>query len=289
VHFSGPGSLALRPALDDTDVPPCPALDGPDVELWRDDAGGIAGYAVAVDHSHWIVIPRIGTFWFADRPDEAIVEAEPGVDPAVLHDLYLRIVLPAALQALGRESLHASAVMSRHGVLAFCGSSGAGKSTLAFALEQQGYAGWADDSIVFEPCDERVLVVPTPFHVRLRPEARSFFGATGQLPSGDARDANPSMPLRSVFLLERLELSADQPHLEVRRVSRTEAFVETLRHANCFSLKDPEQKRRVMRNYLTLVARVPVFRLRYASGLERLSEVVEAFPSAIEHLLEQAT
>ena len=42
-----------------------------------------------------------------------------------------------------------------------------------------------------------------------------------------------------------------------------------LAHAYCFSLREPERRRRMVERYLDLTTRVPVFEIRVESGLER--------------------
>ena len=267
------------------DVPPCPAFDGPDVDVWRDAVGGIAGYAVASNGLHWVVIPGAATFCFDHRGEETLAVSQPGVERQVVQEVYDRHVLPVALQALGCEALHASGVRSRHGVLALCGPSGVGKSTLAFALGRQGHPIWADDSVVFEPCRGRALAVPIPFRLRLRPPVASFFSLAAGAASGGRMPSGESPPLAAVFLLERFTASPGACPLELRRLSGADAFVGTLRHVNCFSSKDRERTRRLIGNYLDLAASVPLFTLRFASGFARLAEVAEAFSASVDRAL----
>ena len=47
----------------------------------------------------------------------------------------------------GWEALHASAVLSPQGVVAFCAGSGTGKSTIARGLSERGYQLCADDAV----------------------------------------------------------------------------------------------------------------------------------------------
>ena len=63
-----------------------------------------------------------------------------------------------------------------------------------------------------------------------------------------------------VFLLQ------PNPDLSGQRISlmpQARAFSELLAHAHCFDAEDPAQTRRLVDDYLELVARVPVFALEY--------------------------
>ncbi|MFO7544714.1 MAG: hypothetical protein R6W77_04385 [Trueperaceae bacterium] len=62
----------------------------------------------------------------------------------------------------------------------------------------------------------------------------------------------------------------------VERLAAASAFREILPHAYSFSLADGERKRRMMQAYLQLVSAVPVYRLRFRTGLEHLDAITEA-------------
>src|SRR5262249_58014027 len=106
------------------------------------------------------------------------VRAAPhaGVGAASVAEAYRWPALPFVLHALGREVLHASAVVTDRGVVAFCGASGCGKSTTAYALARAGFPHWADDLVVLDIGDDHVVALPSPFQVRLRPRAAALFG-----------------------------------------------------------------------------------------------------------------
>ena len=273
----------LKLTLTDAEgIPPCPALEGPEVDHWRDAMGSVIAHAIKAGESHWVVVPGTATFCFGHGSSEALGVPHPGVAVEYVHEVFRRTVLSPALQALGLEALHASGVRTGHGVVALCGASGAGKSTLAFALGQRGYPIWADDTMVLEPKEGRVLAVPTPFKLRLRPPVATFFGLTATPACGQDEPSREPVPLAGVLLLERVSASTSERALELLRLSASDAFVRALRHVNCFSFRDSVQKRRLLDNYLALVASVPVFTLRFASDLARLPEVVDALAAAID-------
>jgi hypothetical protein len=73
----------------------------------------------------------------------------PG-DPAgaAWRRMLLTRVLPNVSIAHGYEALHASAVLTDHGVVAIAAPSGTGKSTLALELVRRGWPLFADDTVV---------------------------------------------------------------------------------------------------------------------------------------------
>ncbi len=210
-----------------------------------------------------------GLVRFRFSPDSSRITAlcEPGTSDAYVHELFARELTPLVIQLKGREVLHASAVLTHSGVVAFCGESGAGKSTLAYAFALCGYPLVADDALVIDSTSP-IRIAPLPFAIRLRPDAASFFGSSPEAPvnsQGCQQD-----PLRALVLLER------EPDAAVPRVTRlraADAFRSLLPHAYCLSLHDLERKRRMVSSYLDLAERVPAFQVTFAPGLERVAAV----------------
>ena len=95
-----------------------------------------------------IVISDTGRFTLAPDGTAIVHLAPPNVDRgAVALDL-IGVVLPVALHRDGAWCVHASAVASPAGVIAFVAARGTGKSTLAAACVRAGCALVADDVVV---------------------------------------------------------------------------------------------------------------------------------------------
>ena len=199
---------------------------------------------------------------------------EPVADPELVQDTFRRMVLPLALQAQGREVLHASGVRTGAGVVALCARAGTGKSTIACALSRRGHRLWADDAVVFEADRAGMEALPLPFTLRLRPASAAHF-ADGPV------DSEPHTPLRperlaAVFVLER----RNGAPAEVERLASASGFREVLTHGYCFSMHDRDRNAAMVRNYLELVDRVPAFRLSFPDGLDGLGELVTLIEDA---------
>jgi hypothetical protein len=247
------------------------------VKAWRDHDGTVCAYGHTVGGVHWMHLPEVGSFCFGEGVEGVMAIAQPPVREDLILDAYRRTVLPMALQALGQEVLHASAVLTPHGVVALCAVSGTGKSTTAFALSQRGLPLWADDAVVFETSGpEGVRAIPIPFGIRLRPDATSFFEQNptaayinSSLDDADQVEAQPTL-LSALLVLTRTEGESDGALVRIRQLSSAQAFLEVLAHAYCFSLHDVEQKRNMMRHYLDLVDRVSIFEVRFKPGFKTL-------------------
>jgi hypothetical protein len=205
----------------------------------------------------------------------------------ILRDTYYRSVLPMALQVRGLEVLHASAVRTPRGVIAFCAASETGKSTIAYGLSRHGAELWADDAVAFDTARQSVAALPLPFYMRLRAPAAAYFGESPATPLhwGDNVGSEP-MPLTTLYILRHVA-ATDRVRRAIRRLSPSDAFTTVLPHAYCFTLRDLTRKRRMLRQYLDLVLRVPIFELCFRPDLEDLPALLDDLTYSINDIQAQ--
>jgi len=277
---SGPSRISV-PALiiaDGVGVPSEISSTGAaPAQEWRDPHGAVLACCYSHDGQHRIDLPGLASFFF--RRDAEVVQAVPypPARPTIIADTYRHSVLPVVLQALGSEVLHASAVLTRRGVVAFGAVSGAGKSTVAFGLGRRGYAIWADDALAMETTAAPPRCFPLPFEIRLRPAAVSFFdnGSTAVSIAGRDGQRQPGQrpALAAICILGRATGLGDG--VSVERLPPSAAFSAVLPHAYCFSLHDPDRKQQMMQHYLDLISSVPVFQIRFEAHLDRLPALLD--------------
>ncbi|HEV7503797.1 MAG TPA: hypothetical protein VGS07_02695 [Thermoanaerobaculia bacterium] len=191
------------------------------------------------------------------------------------------------LELRGLPTLHASAVSVDSRAIVFASRHGGGKSGLAAALVDAGASLLADDMAVLEERDRSWEVRPSYPLMRMWPdEAKHFLGRYSDLPfvqkdsekrlvpvgeGGYGRFEDASSPLACIYLATRVE---GTDAVEIQPVSRSEALIELIRHS--FSPRLVEavglQSDRLDR-LARLVQSVPVRRLFYPSGFERLEDV----------------
>ncbi len=136
------------------------------------------------------------------RPEEGVA-----LEGAVQDFLGSGLALAGALR--GRVVLHASAVATEGGAVAFVGNSGAGKSTVAGWLASRGAELAAEDLLVLEPAEGGFAVLPGSSALKL--DRGGALEGAGDEPvprsphKGWARAAAAAeaVPLRALFLLER--------------------------------------------------------------------------------------
>jgi hypothetical protein len=157
--------------------------------------------------AHYMAWPGVAVYRFDATGAPVTARPEPGAEPRDVGRVFLRAVLPAAHQRLGWQALHASAVLTRRGVVLFCALSGHGKSTLAYAFRQRGHTQWADDSVVLRATPDGAEALALPFDFSLRPESTRFFHperGDDVLLLGRVEQASPGLaPVAAICLLHR--------------------------------------------------------------------------------------
>lgn len=152
---------------------------------------------------------------FVIPSDGRHVRVHPRVDAAswMLDVILARGIIPRILYLRGVACLHASAVMTSLGLVAFVGLSGAGKSTLAAAMVTRGFPLATDDVLPLRPKGNEVLAGPGLPELRLYPSAARRLGIAEQAVSpgeralkvvwrpGGGMVEEGVAPLRQVFLL----------------------------------------------------------------------------------------
>ena len=116
-----------------------------------------------------------------------------------------------------------------------------------------------------------------PFQLQLRDQSAAHFGVVAEEAShvDSEVEEGTRAPLAAVYELERLERGQIWSRPAVRRLSPTEAFLTLLPNSFHFEPQTSDELRRMIADYLELVARVPFFCLRVPSGLEELEELLD--------------
>ena len=264
--------------------PPLPDGCGTDVTPWRDPRGRLGAVSHAVDGEPWLHVLDVASFHLDLAHDRVVAVASPNALPGAIEDEFRRTVRPVALQLRGWEVLHASAVRTGSGVVALCAASETGKSTLAYALARGGHPLWADAAVVLDVAADGVWCLPLAFDVRLRAASARHFGhEVDPISRGryvrPAETATAPCPLRAICLLDRRDDA--EPLVRIDRIDGSSAVADLLAHAIYFGFGDRDRKRRMIGRYLALASRVPVHRVVYRSGLERLPAVADELARAL--------
>jgi hypothetical protein len=216
------------------------------------------------------------------------------LDPRYHFLVELRLLGPVLgywLERRGLPALHAAAVAMGERAAAFLSTHGAGKTGLAAALMRAGGELLTDDLLPVEERDGSFLGRPGYPQMRMWPDAATYFlGGHEGLPlvhpelskrrvpvgpDGFGAFREASLPLACLYVPERLP-EREAP-VTIRELPRPEALIELVRHSFSPHLVaaaglQPTRFDRLAR----LVREVPVRRLSYPTGFDRLPAVAEA-------------
>jgi hypothetical protein len=219
-----------------------------------------------------------GLFEFLVTPDARCIHARTlnQTNEEALLAYLLVDALSFSMVRLGREPLHATAVLTPHGVVAFLGESGDGKSTLGALLVRHGFRLVTDDMLVLTfDADECVAHAGPPRIKLYRHVANRIFDAgysgvpmnpvTEKLiiPLNHDQSVNRPHPLRAIYLIQAHHHGGAVRAPGIRQLSPAVAFPQVLAATASHYAFERERLARQF-NFLTrLLEKVPVKTLEY--------------------------
>lgn len=220
---------------------------------------------------------------------------QDGTPIETIRHLFLDQVLPLVLSRQGRLVLHSSAVLTPAGAVAFVGSTGQGKSTLALSFATRGDPFLADDCLVLDEHQGKLMAVPSYPGLRLWPETVSevferapelaevaHYSAKKRLsPHGEMSFSYQPAPLRRVYFLAEPPGAKGAAAVEIRPLSGSEALLELVRYAYLLDITDRETLRETFDRIGRLVETPRFYRLSYRREFSLLPEVRQAI---LDHL-----
>lgn len=152
-----------------------------------------------------------------DAPARVLLWSAPDPTEPAWQRLLLDTVSYLLALELGREALHAAAVVVDGAAIAVAAPSGGGKSTLTAALLSAGARFLSDDIVVIEPIDDRIVAHPGPPLMNV-PAAHALPGHEVLDAFGDelwtvVPVVGGPQPLEALVLLERRPGAAERSDL----------------------------------------------------------------------------
>jgi hypothetical protein len=270
-HLS-PWTLTTRTASTPRELEPV----SPIVGTLHYSNGVVVQLVAGADGEYALCVSDTGRFQF-HTGDPTITHIAPlDVDRAAVALDMIGIVLPFAMHQQGAWCLHASAVATPEGVIAFVAERGTGKSTLAAACVQLGCELVADDVVVLRAAAGGVSVTPSGVPLRLLASAARSVGldasdadAWGKVHMHGAL-ASGVPPLRAVYVLQAMDAAA-----EVERAPRAgrAAALALLAHGKLTPLLGGVLAATALTRCATIATAVPVLDLAVPRDLEQLQRV----------------
>jgi hypothetical protein len=271
---------------EDTAVSVPPAdLDASQVETVCDENGVVWALVWERGTTRFVHLPDVGTFALAPQATEVVATVRPDTPHESIVETYERFIAPIIRLVSGDEVLHASAVLTPSGVVAFCGDPDAGKSTLAYGLSLRGFEHWADDSVAVDLSDSRPRSIRLRTAPNLSQPSTAFFDTVPTPRATAVTAATESLaPLRAILVLRRKEDPEPGRATRISRLRGGRAFDAIVQHAFRLRLhREDERRRRLVENYMALTASVPVYILELSWGFDRLPAVLHELAEWLSH------
>jgi hypothetical protein len=201
---------------------------------------------------------------------------------------FLSLLTSFWLESRGAVVLHASAVSVHGRAAVFLATNMGGKTSLSASLMQMGHQLMTDDLLAVSLADEEAVAHPGFPQMRMWPDLADYFlGGHAHLPlvvpETDKRRVavgeeafgafcRDDRPLSRLYLPERVDDS--QGPIRVEPIPPQQALIELVRESFLSTvLEKADLHRKRFTRLASLVNDIPVARLVYPSGLDRLPEL----------------
>jgi hypothetical protein len=234
------------------------------------------GYSFLSANLAAINAPRVGLFVVRDG-NEIIANPALDAEESILRNFIITVTLNMLLYQRGLFLMHASAVAVDGAGIAFLGESGWGKSTIAAALQAQGRALVADDTLAANVQELGAPVIFPAFPMlKLLPNVLAALNVVPEtlprihpleekrLHRPERHFAQTSLPLKRIYVLDKGEQN------QIEHCGPQEAFKALLTHSYAGHLSylhginilaATDQTARHLRQCANVVNAVPILRL----------------------------
>jgi hypothetical protein len=235
--------------------------------------------------------PAYGEFIITKDANSIRCRPLPDTAEMTVRHLLLDQVLPLVLSRWERLVLHASAILTPSGAIAFVGNSGKGKSTLATSFALEGFPLLSDDYLVLRAGQEGWTAMPTYPGVRLWPSTAQAL-LPRSLPTMDVAPYNVKRrvadakvlpqtgpaPLRKVYLL-----AEEASGTSIERVPPGRSLISLVEFAYNLDITDSAFLRQQFEAVNEVTQEVPVYAIHFPREYSTLPAVREAI---LRHLHE---
>jgi hypothetical protein len=235
--------------------------------------------------------PSCGDFFVSADAARIQCRPLPGTPEVTVRHLLLDQVLPLVLSRRERIVLHASAVLTGHGVIAFAGKTGRGKSTLAASLARGGCSLVSDDCLVLRTERGEWTALPSYPGVRLWPSTAGEV-LRGDMPTAEVAHytlkrrvwdkavlpyASGPAPLRRLFFL-----ADNAGEILFERLPPGRVFMALVEFAYNLDIQDTAFLRKQFETVGRLTADVPADAIHYPREFSALPAVRAAILRHLE-------
>lgn len=252
----------------------------------KEEEGGKEAWAhfARTNDGYLLRFPSCGDFLLSADMAQIQCRPLPRIPEATVRHLLLDNVIPLVLSRREPIVLHASAVLTTHGVIAFAGKSGLGKSTLAASLAQRGCALVSDDCLVLRAEQRNWTALPSYPGVRLWPSTAEELLREDTLTADVAHYTlkrrvsdtdllpfakNPA-PIRKLFFL-----ADESSAVSIQRLLPRRAFMSLIKSAYSLDIRDTAFLERQFQAVGQLTEDIPAYAIHYPRQFAALTTVSE--------------
>jgi hypothetical protein len=255
----------------------------PGGEPWLSCAKTEGGYLLRFNKLADFTIDRNGR--------EIVCMPRSGIPEDTIHHLLLDQVIPLVINLRGGEALHASAILTPRGVVAFAGPAGSGKSTITASLLKMGYPFVSDDCLSLHEKDQKIYAIPAYPGLRLWKDAEAhLFGENGdnksvahytgklrvdieERPESYSPDPKPLVRLYDIMNSPETDETSD---ITIEQLSPKDSFMALVRYAFRLDITDNNMLKRQFYFLRRIVSTVSIRRLIFPRDFTLLPAIQEA-------------
>lgn len=262
---------------------------------------GRAGADVTIryqcDGSDWLWYQNIGLFHIPSEGGRVDIYPEEGADENAVGFILVGQIAILLLRKVGYPALHASAVQTGCGAVAFLGNHGRGKSTMAACFLRRGATLLTDDILPLRLKDDGVYGGPSlPIMKVWSDTAMGALQISDDLPglingyekrllTIERRYPFVEHPTRlhALYILQRYSpADAERPAVVMTPISARESMTVLLAQTSGHMLMTPAETCRLLPRYAEIISHIPVKVLSYPNGYEYHDAVYSEVMRALE-------
>jgi len=263
----------------------------PSGELWLSFAKVDGGYRLRFE--------KLADFFVSTDGQKITYQPLSSVPSNTIRHLILDQIIPLVINLKGGEALHASAMLTEEGAIAFAGNTGSGKSTVAATFLQAGHPLLSDDCLALEEKDGKIYAMPAYPGLRLwKDAADELFGegrthtAVAHYASKKQVDIEPKpetfcsepKPLKRLYVIADPSESNGRTDIVIDPLGQRDSFMALIEYAFRLDITDKNMLTRQFRFFERVVSKVSVRKLTYPRDFKFLPAVREAILKDLEDL-----
>ncbi len=241
---------------------------------------------------------ELADFSIDKKGNEILCMPKPGISEDTIQHLLLDQVIPLVINLRGGEALHASAILTPHGVVAFAGPAGSGKSTITGSLLKVGCPFVSDDCLTLQEKDRKICAIPAYAGLRLWKDADAhLFGKNGKKKSvahytsklrvdieeGPASYSPVPKPFARLYDIMNSPEADATSDITIERLSPRDSFMALVRCAFRLDITDQEMLVRQFQFLKRLAEQVSIRRLSFPRNFNLLPALQEAIIKDLEN------